>query len=56
MVPNFEKITSVALLKKLLNDVKNNKAFATRTSHDKSNHVSAFNTYIDFIADTNPKK
>jgi hypothetical protein len=31
MVPNFDKIKSVAILKKLLNDVKNNRAFASRT-------------------------
>ncbi len=56
MVPSFGKITSVALLKKLLNDVKNNRAFAARTAHDRSSHISAFNTYIDFIADSNGKK
>ena len=49
MIPNFEKITSVTILKKLLNEVKNNRAVAARTPHDKSHHVSAFNTHIEYI-------
>jgi len=56
MIPNFDKITSIVILKKLLNDVQKNRAFAARTPHDKSSHVSAFNTYIDFIDDKNQKK
>jgi hypothetical protein len=45
----LEKITSIAYLKKLLIELENKSVFMSRSESDKSNILSGFRTYIDYI-------
>ena len=49
LVKDFENINSVPVLQKLLADIQNNRAFMARSKSDKSNILSGFKTYIDYI-------
>lgn len=52
LVKEFEKIKSVALLKKLFSDLENNRSFASRSKTDRDNILSGFRLYIRFIQET----
>ena len=45
----LEKITSSSYLKKLLLELENKSVFMSRSESDKSNILSGFRTYIDYI-------
>ena len=49
LVKDFEKITSISLLEKLLIDLENNRAFKSRSESDKSNILSGFRAYIRYV-------
>jgi hypothetical protein len=53
LVKNLEGITSTTVLKKLMIDLQNNRAFMARTASDKSNILSGFRTYIIYIEEKN---
>jgi len=56
LVKDFEKINSASMLKKLMIDLENNRAFKSRNESDKSNILSGFRTYIEYIREkTNVK-
>ena len=45
----LEKITSISYLQKLLIELESKTAFISRSGSDKSNILSGFRTYIEFI-------
>jgi hypothetical protein len=54
LVRDFEKITSTSLLRKLLIDLENNRAFHARSESDKSNILSGFRAYIKYVDEKKP--
>lgn len=55
LIKEFEKITSTSLLRKLLIDVENNRAFQSRSESDKSNILSGFRAYIKYVEERKSK-
>lgn len=56
LIKDFDKITSIALLQKLFDDLKNNRSFAARSKSDKDNILSGFRTYIIYVQEIKEKK
>jgi hypothetical protein len=56
LVPNLEKITSKTILQKLRNDLAKNRAFNARSASDKSNILSGFKKYIEYVEAKFPPK
>ncbi len=56
LVKDFEKIASTFMLKKLMIDLENNGAFKSRSESDRSNILSGFRTYIEYIREKNNTK
>ncbi|HWJ26871.1 MAG TPA: hypothetical protein VNS32_10040 [Flavisolibacter sp.] len=52
LVKDFERITSVPLLKRLMVDLESNRAFQARGESDKGNILSGFKAYIQYIDET----
>lgn len=46
---DLEKINSATYLNQLRNELQNKNAFMSRSASDKSNILSGFKTYIDYI-------
>jgi hypothetical protein len=52
-IASFEKIRSVEQLQQLLLDFQKTKGFSSKGTSDKSNHLSGFRTYIEYVTESN---